>query len=172
MSLLSWSWLVLGLVAVVVAHELTHVAIARAYGFRLVCVALNVIGVAVVFEDTPSRRYWLMQTLLPALTTWAFSLVWLFGLFGYIGPAVAVPIPVPPDTVVLGVTLLSLLTSGGDIVACVIEHRRPVWGDARIIRDLGMLRKLPTLVRFTEHGRRWLPVWAQLGAGQPTGIGA
>src|SRR5256885_1342685 len=51
------AWTVLGLVGVVVSHELTHVLIAHAHGHRTVCVAVNPIGVAVVFEDTPCPRY-------------------------------------------------------------------------------------------------------------------
>ncbi|MBI4494063.1 MAG: hypothetical protein HY690_14845 [Chloroflexi bacterium] len=167
MSAPSWLWLALGLVAIIAAHELTHVAIARAYGHRLVCVAFNVIGVAVVFEDTPQPRYWLLQVALPALTTWCLSTAWLFGLFGFFGLSLALPLPPQPGSLLLVVTVLSVLTSGGDLAAFVIERRHPLWGDDRVLRDLRLLRKLPTLVLFTHHGRRWKPTWQQLGAPKP-----
>lgn len=165
-------WLVVGLVAIVVAHELTHVAIARAYGHRLVCVAFNPIGVAVVFEDTPEARYWSLQVILPALTTWCMSIVWLFGLFGFFGASFALPGALQPIDLVLAVSVLSVLTSGGDIASWVLERRRPLWGDDRVLRDLRLLRKIPTLVLFTLYGRRWAPVWQQLGRREETALGA
>ncbi len=165
-------WLVVGLVVIVVAHELTHVAIARAYGHRLVCVAFNPIGVAVVFEDTPEPRYWSLQVVLPALTTWCMSIVWLFGLFGFFGSSFALPGALQPMDLVLTVSVLSVLTSGGDIASWVMERRRPLWGDDRVLRDLRLLRKIPTLVLFTLHGRRWAPVWQQLGRRKETALEA
>lgn len=175
MSPQTWLWLVLGLLGVVLAHELTHLAIARAHGYRLLGIGLNPIGVAVVFEDSPDRRYWLLQLALPAATTWLLSLVWTLGLFGYLGPQIAVVPFAPQGAVVAGVTVLVLLTSGGDVAACVSELRRPLRGEARVARDLRLLRKLPTLVYFTEYGRRWKPLWDQLGVTEtiePTRAGA
>ena len=64
------AWLVLGFLALVVLHELTHVLIARFHGHPTVCVAINPIGVAVVFEDSPRARYWLLQVILPAIVSW------------------------------------------------------------------------------------------------------
>ena len=84
------AWLILGLLAVVACHEATHVLIARAHGHPTVCVAVNPVGVAVVFEDTPSRRYWMWQVVLPMLVTAAVSYVWLFVLVSY-------PSPMAPD---------------------------------------------------------------------------
>lgn len=172
MSPLSWLWLIGGLIAVVVVHELTHVAIARAYGHRLVCVAINPIGVAVVFEDVPNLRYWLLQVALPAVSTWLMSVVWLFGVFGYLGPSIAAPMRYDPLVLAIIITVLSVLTSGGDIAACVMERRRPLWGDDRILRDLRVLRKLPGVVLFTAHGQRWKDIWRGLNAPEPAGLEA
>src|SRR5947207_4356605 len=77
------AWMVLGLLAVVALHELTHVFIARAHGHRTVCVAVNPVGVAVVFEDTPSPTYWFFQVALPMIVTAAVSYVWLLVLVTY-----------------------------------------------------------------------------------------
>src|SRR5438094_968235 len=79
-------WLVFGFVALVLLHELTHVLIARFHGHPTVCVAINPIGVAVVFEDSPRARYWLLQVILPAIVSWAVCYVWLYGLFTYPAP--------------------------------------------------------------------------------------
>ena len=42
--------------------------------------AVNPIGVAVIFEDTPSPRYWAWQVMLPMLVTAICSYGWLYGL--------------------------------------------------------------------------------------------
>src|SRR5919198_3746814 len=157
------AWMFLGLLAVVACHELTHVLIARAHGHRTVCVALNPVGVAVVFEDTPSRRYWCWQVILPMLVTAAVSYIWLFVLVTY-------PSQLQPTFAARGVVgslpaavaLLAVLTSGGDIFRLLVELRRPVWGEDRILRDLRLLRRIPSVVRFTEYGRdRWESTYRQ-----------
>ena len=155
------AWMVLGLLAVVALHELTHVLIAKAHGHKTICVAVNAIGVAVVFEDTPSRKYWVWQVLLPMIVTAAVSYVWLFVLVTY-------PSTVQPDMAARGVleslpfvvVLMAVLTSGGDIFGLLLETRRPIWGEQRILRDFRVLRKVPSVVRFTAYGReRWGLAW-------------
>jgi hypothetical protein len=60
------------------------------------------------------------------------------------------------------VTLLTILTSGGDLFSAIVEMRKPIWGDDRIHRDFEVLRKVPNLVLFTAHGReRWQTVWTE-----------
>ena len=158
------AWMVLGLLAVVACHELTHVLIARAHGHPTVCVAVNPVGVAVVFEDSPSRGYWAWQVVLPMIVTAVLSYVWLLVLLVY-------PSELQPtfaargvlDSLPLVVLLMAVLTSGGDIVGLVLEARRPLWGDERILRDLRILRRVPSLVRFTDYGRlRWEATWRQI----------
>src|SRR5215216_4312486 len=109
------AWLVLGFLALVALHELTHVLIAKCHGHPTVCIAINPIGVAVVFEDSPRARYWLLQVILPAIVSWAVCYVWLYGLFTYPAPYTA-KINVADIVAQLPwiVTLLTVLTSGGD----------------------------------------------------------
>ena len=158
------AWMFLGLFAVVACHELTHVLIARAHGHPTVCVAVNPVGVAVVFEDTPSRSYWAWQVVLPMLVTAVLSYIWLFvmvtspsqlqAVFAARGVVEALP---------LTVVVMAVLTSAGDILGLVMETRRPVWGDDRILRDLRILRRVPSVVRFTAYGRsRWGSAWKEL----------
>ncbi len=154
-------WLVLGFLAVVVFHELTHVLIAHSHGHPMVCVAVNVIGVAVVFEDSPRTRYWLSQVTLPAVVTWLVSYAWLYVLVTYPSPLSArLPFEDPASGLPLFVTALTVLTSGGDILSAIKEIRRPLWGEERIHRDFAVLRRIPNLMMFTAHGRaRWQAVW-------------
>jgi hypothetical protein len=158
------AWMVLGLLAVVVCHELTHVLIARLHGHETVCVAVNPVGVAVVFEDNPTPRYWALQVILPMIVTAIMSYIWLFALITY-------PSEMQPVFATRGVleslpgivALMAVLTSGGDIFGFVMESRRPVWGEERVRRDLRLLRKIPSVVRFTTYGRgRWEPTWHEL----------
>ena len=159
-------WMVAGLLAVVVCHEMTHVLIARLHGHRTVCVAVNPVGVAVVFEDTPSRRYWTLQVLLPMVVTAILSYAWLYTLISY--PSQMQPVFASRgvlDTLPVIVTIMAVLTSGGDIAGLFMESRRPIWGDDRVLRDLRLLRKIPSLVRFTAYGRvRWEQTWLELSA--------
>jgi hypothetical protein len=77
------AWLVLVFLALVVLHELTHVLIAACRSHRTVCIAINPVGVAVLFEDAPRTRYWLLRVILPALVSWAACYAPLYGLFTY-----------------------------------------------------------------------------------------
>src|ERR1044072_7863061 len=77
------AWLVLGFLALVALHELTHVLIAKAHGHPTVCVAINPVGVALVFEDSPRARFWRLQVILPAIVSWAICFVWVYVLFSY-----------------------------------------------------------------------------------------
>ena len=162
-------WMVFGLLAVVVCHELTHVLIARLHGHETVCVAVNPVGVAVVFEDNPTPRYWALQVVLPMIVTAVLSYIWLYALVSY-------PSPMQPTFAARGVleslpaivAIMAVLTSGGDIFGFVMESRRPVWGEERVVRDLRILRKIPSVVRFTTYGRgRWQPTWQELA---PAGV--
>jgi hypothetical protein len=160
-------WLVIGFLTLIALHELTHVLIARLYGHPTVCVAINPIGVAVVFEDTPRARYWLLQVVLPAIVSWAIIYVWLYGLFTYPAPFQArIDLERILGHLPLVVTLLTALTSGGDIVSGYVEVSKPVHGHARIHRDFAVLRKLPSLVFFTAHGRKhWRETWLAVKSG-------
>jgi hypothetical protein len=155
------AWLVLGFLALVALHELTHVLIARFHGHPTICVAINPIGVAVVFEDSPRARYWLAQVILPAIVSWLICYVWLYGLFTYPAPfQVRINQAEVLHQLPWVVTLLTLLTSGGDILSGFFEVRKPVHGHDRIHRDFAVLRKMPALVLFTAHGRKhWRDIW-------------
>jgi len=159
-------WLVLGFVALAALHELTHVLIARWHGHPTVCVAINPVGVAVVFEDTPRIPYWAFQVILPALVTWVVCYIWLYVSLVYpSGLQTWLAIHNRLDYLPAVVTLLTIVTSGGDIVSAIMEVTRPVWGDDRIRRDFRVLKRVPTLVVFTQHGRqRWQAVWAEEAA--------
>jgi hypothetical protein len=107
-----------------------------------------------------------LQVILPAIVSWVICYGWLYVLFGVMAPP---QIRFDLDLIVANlpiiVTLLTLLTSGGDILSGFVEVRKPVWGEDRIHRDFAVLKKMPALVLFTAHGRmRWRDVWLALKA--------
>jgi hypothetical protein len=165
------AWLVLGFLALVALHELTHVLIARFHGHPTVCIAINPVGVAVVFEDSPKARYWLAQVILPAIVSWLVCYVWLYGVFTY---PTSLQMRVNQAELLTQlhwiVTLLTLLTSGGDIISGLVEVRKPVHGHARLHRDFAVLKKMPAIVLFTAHGRKhWRETWLAIKAGSLPG---
>ena len=149
---------------------MTHVLIAKCHGHPTICVAINPIGVAVVFEDSPRARYWLLQVILPAIVSWIVCYVWLYGLFTYPAPYTAkIDINQILSQLPWIVTLLTVLTSGGDILSGYVEVTKPVHGHARIHRDFNVLKKMPALVLFTAHGRKhWHETWLAAKAGTLT----
>ena len=154
-------WLVLGFLALVALHELTHVLIATCHGHPTVCIAINPVGVAVVFEDAPRVRYWMLQVILPALVSWAVCYAWLYGLFTYPSTYNA---SIDIDAIVAQlpwiVTLITILTSGGDILSGYVDVTNPVHGPDRVHRGFAVLRKTPSIVLFTAHGRtHWRESW-------------
>ena len=164
------AWLVLGFLALVALHELTHVLIAACHGHPTVCIAINPVGVAVVFEDAPRARYWLLQVILPALVSWAVCYAWLYGLFTY--PAsynAGADLEMIVGQLPWIVTLITVLTSGGDILSGYVDVANPVHGPARVHRGFAVLRKTPALVFFTAHGRKhWHAVWTTGTSGGAT----
>jgi hypothetical protein len=155
------AWLLIGPPALVALHEAAHFAIARLHGHRVVCVAVNPIGIAVLFEDAPRVGYRLAQAVVPALVTWAAAYAWLAGTFA----ALASYTPLVPLDEVLArlpwtASLFTLLTSGADLAGACLDLARPVRGPARVERGLASLRAVPSLVLFTPYGRRrWQGAW-------------
>ena len=162
------AWLVLGFLALVALHELTHVLIAKLHGHPTVCVAINPIGVAVVFEDAPRERYWLLQVILPALVSWAVCYARLYGLFTYPASYNA-GVEAALGQLPWIVALVTVLTSGGDALSGYLDVAKPVHGPARIHRGFEVLRKTPSLVLFTAHGRKhWHATWTAGKSGAAT----
>ena len=108
--------------------------------------------------------------------SWVVCYVWLYGLFTYPASLQArINQAERAGQLPWIVTLLTLLTSGGDIISGYVEVAKPVHGHARIHRDFGVLRKMPALVLFTAHGRKhWRETWlaGKSGAALPDATAA
>ncbi len=142
-------------VAVLVLHELAHVLVARAYGYRAICLGLSPLAVGIVFLDEPRQRYWLLQVIVPTAVTAVATYLSLF---------VLLPPTSAPRVVFSGVVAgelafsiaLAVLTGLGDLASAVTEARRPLWGRDRVVRDVRMLKQIRSLVCFTAFGRRYV----------------
>lgn len=142
-------------IVLMVLHELAHVAVARAHGYPVVCLALSPFAVGIVFLDQPHRRYWLYQVAVPMAVT---AVVTYLGLFALAPASLATRVVLPQDALwPWGISwLLALLTSSGDILSMATEMRMPVTGQDRVVRDVRFLRKSRSLIRFTPFGLRYL----------------
>src|SRR4051794_27125152 len=116
---------VAGLIAIVVLHELSHVWIARRFGHPLVCVAINAVGVGVVFEDKPSRRYWALQVFLPMVVTAAscYALMQALAALAVFDTRSASG-AISTETLMVAALATAFLTSLGDVLGVLLELRR------------------------------------------------
>jgi len=143
------------LLAILILHELAHVAVARLHGYPVICLAVSPLAIGVVFLDQPGKRYWILQVLVPMVVTTA---VVFMGLR-------VVPVVAPAARLVFGEGILwqlafcflfSALTSSGDVACMGMELRRPAWGKNRVVRDVKLLKRMGSLIWFTDFGRRYL----------------
>lgn len=84
---MAWLLLIAVILIIALVHELTHVLVARMFGYRPLAWGLVVGGAFIIFDDTfePDwpRFYWPMQLVVPWLATAALlPLAWLVGFRG------------------------------------------------------------------------------------------
>jgi hypothetical protein len=147
--------LVLLVVAIVIFHELAHIVVARAYGYRTVCLGISPLAVGIVFLDQPIRRYWALQVAVPMVVT---AMVTYAGLVLLPITTAVIHSALPSGwqwPLVFAVTL-AMLTSSGDMASMLLESRRPLWGKDRILRDIRLLRRIGGVIRFTDFGRQYV----------------
>jgi hypothetical protein len=147
--------LVLLVLAIVVFHELAHILVARAYGYRTVCVAVSPLAVGIVFLDQPIRRYWTLQVVVPMVVTAAVTYVGLVSL-PITSTLAQSALPAGWHWPLMFATGLALLTSSGDMLSMLFESRRPLWGRDRIARDVRLLKRVGGMIRFTEFGSQYV----------------
>jgi hypothetical protein len=147
--------LALFVLAIVIFHELAHIMVARAYGYRTVCLAISPLAVGIVFLDQPIRRYWALQVTVPMVVT---ALVTYIGLITLPITAMVVQsaLPAGQHWPLLFAVGLAMLTSSGDMASMLLESRRPLWGKDRILRDIRLLKRVGGIIRFTEFGRQYV----------------
>jgi hypothetical protein len=147
--------LVLLVLAIVVFHEVAHILVARAYGYRTVCLAISPLAVGIVFLDQPIRRYWALQVAVPMVVTALVTYVGLL-LLPITTAVLQSALPSGWQWPLVFAVSLAMLTSSGDMASMLLESRRPLWGKDRILRDIRLLKRVGGFIRFTDFGRQYV----------------
>lgn len=113
--------------------------------------AVGPFGISTLFLSTPSGRFILFSTSFQTLVSGA---VLYFGLF----TGLPSPILLPHDFLTITIVLAAgiLLTCIGDWVTALRDLYFPLWGEARILRNIQSLRASWATIHFTPFGRSYL----------------
>jgi hypothetical protein len=113
--------------------------------------AVGPLGVSTLYLSEPSPVFILINALFPAVVS-AFVL--------YVGLFTALPSPLAlpsnPLVEILVITVGVLLTSTGDFLDAMRDLRYPLWGEARILRSIQLLRASWATIHFTAFGLSYL----------------
>jgi hypothetical protein len=109
------------------------------------------LGVSTLYLSEPSPVFILFNVLFPALVS---ACVLYIGLF----TALPSPIILPhrPLVEILVIVCGVLITSTGDFLDALRDLRYPLWGEARILRSIQLLRASWATIHFTSFGLSYL----------------
>jgi hypothetical protein len=109
------------------------------------------LGVSTLYLSEPSPVFILFNALFPALVS---ACVLYIGLF----TALPSPIILPhrPLVEILVIVCGVLITSTGDFLDALRDLRYPLWGEARILRSIQLLRASWATIHFTSFGLSYL----------------
>jgi hypothetical protein len=112
----------------------------------LIAWAIGPLGLTVMVLHEPSTLSIWLNVLFPAIVS---ALVLYGGLFTSLSP-----VTLPQEPLVQVVVLICgvLITSTGDVVNALRDLRHPLWGEARILRSLQVLRATWAKIHFTPFG--------------------
>jgi hypothetical protein len=142
--------LVVFLVLWMILFECAHVLVTLLRHGPLIAWAVGPWGVTVMFLQEPSTLYIWLNVLFPALVS---------GFVVYIGFFTSLaPIAIPHYPLIEGIVIAVgvLLTSMVDFVNALRDVRYPLWGEARILRSIQLLRASWASIHFTPFGLSYL----------------
>src|SRR6266581_9400101 len=113
--------------------------------------AVGPLGVSTLYLSEPSPVFIIFNALFPALVS---ACVLYIGLF----TALPSPIILPhrPLVEILVIVCGVLITSTGDFLDALRDLRYPLWGEARILRSIQLLRASWATIHFTPFGLTYL----------------
>lgn len=138
------------LIVWIVLFECAHVLVMLLRNGPLIAWAISPLGVSVMFLQEPSILSIWLNVLIPALIS---GCVVYFGLFTSLAP---VQIPHSPLIEIPAVVIGILLSSTIDFVLALRDTRYPLWGEARILRSIQVLRSSWASIHFTSFGLSYL----------------
>ena len=112
--------------------------------------AIGPLGVTVLFLHEPPALYIWLDVLCPAIVS---GTVLYVGLFTSLSP---VTLPHSPFIEILIISCGVLITSTGDLINALQDVRHPLWGEARILRNMQNLRTTWAKIHFTPFGYTYL----------------
>lgn len=143
-----------GLVALlalwIVLFEGSHLLLSLLRNEPLIGWAVSPLGFTPLYVREPSIFYILLNVLFPALTS---GFVLYIGLFTSITP---ISIPHEPFSGIFIILLGILITSAVDVINALRDLLYPLWGEARILRNIQMLRSSWASIHFTPFGSSYL----------------
>jgi hypothetical protein len=113
--------------------------------------AVGPLGISTLFVSEPSIVFILFNALFPAAIS---ACVLYFGLFTALPSPIFLPHHLFVETLVIcgGV----ILTCTGDFLDVVRDLRYPLWGEARVLRSIQLLRASWATIHFTPFGLSYL----------------
>lgn len=113
--------------------------------------AIGPLGISALFLSEPSIPLILFDALVPAAVS---ACVLYIGLFTDLPSPLALPHHPLIEALVMIIGVL--LTSTGDFLSALRDLRYPLWGEARILRNIQLLRASWASIHFTSFGLSYL----------------
>lgn len=108
------------------------------------------LGITMMFLHEPSALFICLSVIVPALVSGG---VLYIGLFTSLSP---VSLPDHPLIEIFVIVTGVVITSAGGIVTAFQDLRHPLWGEARILRSMQLLRATCSKIHFTSFGYSYL----------------
>lgn len=113
--------------------------------------AVGPLGVSTLYVSEPSPIFILFSALFPALVS---AVVLYFELFSIFPSPLALPNNMLIEILVIVIGVL--ITSTLDFLDALRDLRYPLWGEARVLRNIQLLRASWASIHFTAFGLSYL----------------
>ena len=144
-------WLVTYVLLWIALVECARILVRMLRNDPLVGWAIGPLGVSTLYLSEPSQMFILFNALFPAVVS-------AFVLYVELFTALPSPLALPSNALVkiLVITVGVLLLSTGDFLDALRDFRYPLWGEARILRSIQLLRASWATIHFTPFGLSYL----------------
>lgn len=138
------------LVVWIVLVRCTHLVIMLICGKPLIGWAIGPRGLTFMVLNEPATWYIWLNVIGPALVS---AVILHIGLFTTLSP---ISFPRHPIVQVAVISCGVLLSSTGDFLAALRDVFHPLWGEARILRHILLLRSARARIHFTPFGSSYV----------------